>query len=378
MGSRGTGVVGDPGRRRSLQVLRLVTALVLAACISGELIVLAQPALPGISVQDRFSPGEGGTVRVQSVDSSGSPVHLERTVFERGRPLDAGPIYFYFDANYPVSYNTVPNWYGLDQHLQVEAAARGVDLSIHIVDAEGLIGLLNSSAQAHPVLIVASGVLPATVWGRTVDVVTPWIKAGGVLLWVGDGIGVYSGHPGSELSCDPSTLLGIDGIRRFFDPLLLEGAPGGCGPARTFSQSVLSGRSQWASAFGLDYPYAVDALLFRDAPLEAAGGFELGAEGNATTNLADLPIGNGTLVDLAGAPVDDVRLGSVLLTLLETGLPTGPAAIVSSTSISLGSGASAQFLGAYSVPLALDDHLCVFTGQTDYVAAMAVIHCAGD
>lgn len=107
------------------------------------------------------------------------------------QPLRAVDIYA--DPSYPTSGSSAFDVQGVVVHLPVDLATAGVHTEPRVVNAVQLASILSDTAGAAGVVVVdAAGTLPNTVWGKGVDAVTPFLEAGGTLVWGGDEPGYYS------------------------------------------------------------------------------------------------------------------------------------------------------------------------------------------
>lgn len=180
-------------------LLKLVALLILLTIISAE-ITLISPS----SNNSSFGLSQ---VKLSKVDSNLFLLNVSLQVgklnAEQNENLDLvavpiysqafqRPIYIYYDEKYPSSFSSDFAEVGLIDHLGFLLESNHYQGEITIVNATELKKVLQNNPQS--IVIMTSGVLPDTVYGNETNLVTPWLDQGGIMFWVGDEFGAYSGH----------------------------------------------------------------------------------------------------------------------------------------------------------------------------------------
>jgi hypothetical protein len=280
-------------------------------------------------------------------------------------------VYFYYDSSYPISYSNPVDWYGLSQHIGTVSGFRGNPIGIVLLNAQQLSNFLNDSATAPgSVLVMASGVLPDTIFTASFNYLSPWIRNGGTLVWIGDKIGTYSGGSGGILRYPSPANPGANGTGQFVNVTLFGGI-----------EDLYTNPSSLASAFNLNYTYAIPYDDLNMSRLPGHRGTPLGNVNGDFTNIATIPLGAGQVVYFGGPTEDATNLGTIVTNLLESGALNGDVVLVNVTSVSLAAG--------QTVTIPIDSALphypygpgpievCSFLTQTDYLALFATTDCAG-
>ncbi len=351
-------------RRVELAVLALVVAVIV-----GQVIASSAPFAPSIGIEQSLGLVPGPTVRAVTRISSNFPAQLQLTGLGLLGSAGVPSIDYYFDARYPVENSSMANWYGLPQHLESLASARHQPLTIDRIDASALAGLLARPPSAGSILLFASGVLPSTVYSATQNRLLPWIRAGGVVVWVGAPIGAYTGEP-------------VDPLR---SPAQAQAVPGGEAQFlnatwRAPGATLLPTPGPIATALNVAYPYGLSAGLLNGSAIVRLGGEILGYEAAGATNLARIPIGHGELVDGAAPVVDLPRLAPALLNLIETRAILGPVDLLGTLAVPILPGSQPTVTQDWALPAPLaqsqDATVCAWAVETDYLAPLAALTCA--
>ncbi|MCI4362940.1 MAG: hypothetical protein L3K13_01360 [Thermoplasmata archaeon] len=351
-------------RLEPVRLLQAVIVVFVAALLLSEGLLYAPGARPRLTVEQSFHDLGSGRVALFTNATGSFDANLAQSVFAVAQPTPPTDVYYYYDANYPVSFSSIADWFGLTQHLSVVASARGLPFNLTLVDAVGLAGVLRQPPRANTVLIVASGVLPDTVYTAQSDLLAPWIRLGGTLVWAGDTVGRYEGTPIAPGATFGKLLPVPNGSARFLSGIHL----GGTG-------IVYSNRSVFSDAVYLAYPYAIAGGAFRTSDVLAANGRVLGFLDGAWTNWAAFPIGQGTLVDLAAPGYDVVRLSFSLVNLLQSGAWSPTNTLEGASAFSVASNSPFSSVALLAAPGA-GLHLCAFSVEVDYLAPFAARSCA--
>jgi hypothetical protein len=351
--------------RREIAVLRATVIAVVLALALAEALVYAVPLQPRLSMGqtlDFTGPSEfSDSFRLVS----NYPAHVTHTLFVRNASPTFPTLYFYYDGEYPTSYSNVVDFFGLHQHLQDVLAQRGVSANFSLLNATALQRFLLDPRTHGDLLVIASGALPYTVYTNTTDLLSPWIRAGGTLVWIGDRIGYYSARPFTRLSANDPSVPGYPGSAHFVSPLLFGGVA-----------YEYTAPSNFSDAFGVTYPYSLPANGLSVPLLGLFGGTVVGGIAGEFTNIARVPLGNGSILYF-GAPLEDVpQLAIVLANLYEAGVLGVAPTLLKVEHWWVAAGAAVE--GTEYVPFphaAPGASLCSFFFQSDYLATASTVTC---
>lgn len=344
-------------------------ACVLAALILSEVLIYYQPVSPYLDERVSLSVVDG-TLIANITAKASYPAHLRETFYYTNRPTMPLDIYLYFDAAYPYSFSDVTDWYGISQHLDALGNQRGIAVDVRVIDAAGLASFLTQPPSQSTVLIMASGVFPDTVFTTSTNLVTPWIEAGGTLVWSGDKIGTYSGVPGVPLKYPSPSNPGTNGTRQFVN-LSLFGTSNTSYPTPSLAATLL----------GLNYSAAVHFDDLNVSGVQTFGGVTLGNLNGGYTNIASLPLGNGTLVYFGGPTISAQTMAYYIFNILQSGAEGFAFSPFDSVTVTLAPSAEST-ASIHSLLPALpegytsnDVFVCAFGFQTDYGGVFAQTTC---
>ncbi|HTT26173.1 MAG TPA: hypothetical protein VMH90_04335, partial [Thermoplasmata archaeon] len=358
--------------KRVARILQAIVLAFLVAALVSEALLYLPPLQAKVEASVAWTPlGNGswsGTVHVDSTFAGDfSTVALERPTAAR-----SDRIYFYFDANYPISFSDLPDWFGLSQHLVSVALARGLPMDLQVVNTSQMVRILEDPTTTGSTVVFASGILPAPIFSPTQDLIGPWMRAGGLVIWAGDQIGAYSGSPHATFGCGMNDTLGQAGTARLINVSWLENFGSWCPPSQFYNLILFENTTALGLSFDVVYPYTLPGRSFAITKLETGGGLALGGIWENTTNVAYLPEGQGGLLDFASPVSDPIRLSISIDNLWESGTLYRNARIVDEHPFSLVAGGSSQYVANFPPPVA-GFTPCLFTVQTDYPAPFAAI-----
>ncbi len=356
------------GEKTAVRGLEATVVVLIVLLLLAELLVYYSPAQPSIANQERLSVESNSTVLVHSELRATFAAHASAVDFARSTNGSFPVIYYYFDPTYPMSYSDLQDWYGLTQHLTVVAGARGYSLHLQLVNAAQLIGLLQDPASVGDLLIMASGILPATIYTGQTNLLKPWLQSGGTLLWLGAQIGFYSGMGGTTSATPGPGTPGRNGTAQFLNLSWLGG-----------NTTLYDGSSPLASDFAFQYPYGIPRVALNASAVANSGGIVLGPVEAGFTNFAEVRVGKGALVDLAAPPYDVVRLSISLVNLLQAGVLVDPPILLDNQTMTLAPAVPFVTNRWVTFPASLTTLLsaefCRFTAQIDYLATFASTSC---
>jgi hypothetical protein len=180
-----------------LKECRLRYALCLLICyclVFNVLIVIPDLYGPEATVLKHGldSHGEFDTVSVDmSVTAGLFEMNLTASLLRIDNPRNISRIAVYYDADYPM-YAELARILGFRVHLESELKNRGLSYEVSIINASQFVDVLLRN-ETDCILVVATSVLPAVVFSRIVNRITPWLQAGGRMIWMGFSFGdLYS------------------------------------------------------------------------------------------------------------------------------------------------------------------------------------------
>jgi hypothetical protein len=340
-------------------------AVLVAVLLSSVLNTALVPSV-GYHVNLSFS---NGVVTEQITAWSRYSVQLSRADYLTSDIPSVSTMYFYYDQAYPASYSSDPYWFGLSQLVVQLASERAWNLKLVTLNANQLATFLAQAPASGSVLVMASGVLPDTVYGPGTNEALSWLHAGGTLIWAGDSVGAYAGAPGVNGGPGVLESMGAQGISQFLDYSYL-----GSGGRDFLNASTYSTAFSFLFSQGLG-----NALEFNVPRLVAAGGIALGPRSGNFTNLAVIPEGAGRLVDFAGPIWDLNALVQSVMNGIQTGAFLEPFLLLGNPSLSLQSDQQLSTSATYPVPSSNGSSslstFCSFAYQPGTFAQFAQVNC---
>lgn len=353
------------GSRSVVAICFLAAALTVG--ISEILIFDPRPAVSSTQLTVATAgrdPGGQVTLDVQ-VNRAGAARQI-RLVARTGAARPINRIAVLVDQTLQSSGSDLRTVKGVYDNLATEATLRGLPFTVTAVDAAGMERLLQDVQRAQDLVVVnPMGVLPANSFSLQRDLLTPWLRAGGRLVWAGDLAGYYSASPGQVLGASPDNP-GLEGNRLVYGGrnVLLE-------PFEWGRQG--SARSAPAEALELAYTFTHGGVLSTAAV--AAGGGGLGwLDAGGRSSIAWVPDGSGGILTFGGEVRSEVVLVNDLLRLLLFGFDS-PSSQVAYQDFPLSSSDSAKSF-EWKVPLPSEAGLTVVAFDPDdngvYLRALPV------
>jgi hypothetical protein len=308
-------------------------------------------------------------VREQIVASSRYAADIGRADYLIDGDPSISTVYFYYDQTYPASYSTDAYWFGLSQLIVQLAAERGMTVHVVLLNAVELENYFQEPPATGSILVMASGVLPDTVFGPGLNDAIKWLRAGGVMIWAGDAIGAYSGSPSTDGNPPGLNPMGQGGIAQFLNLSYL--GSGG---------TVYQNQSVYSSAFSFLYSLSLDSgVQFNVAGITADGGVALGPLAGNYTNLAAIPEGAGRLIDFSGPLWDLNALVQTLMNGIQSGAFLFSLRILGNSTVHLQANQQATVSVMYEVPQPNGNgslpRFCSFAFQTGTFAQFTQLSC---
>jgi hypothetical protein len=208
------------------------------------------PAAPRLTVA-RDQTGIG--IKAQgSVDRATRHLRIVVVPVADTRPKNVA---VYIDDAYAVRGTDQRTANGIFGHLSAELTLQRYHGHVGRIDAGAFARTLRDLRSAPRTIIVSmTGVFPASVFSTTTDLVSRWVRAGGILVWGGSPIGAWSALPRASINGRSEDIsAGAQGVERLLGSGLLRTAP----DTRRFA----SRRTPMARALGLGYQETGVGLL---------------------------------------------------------------------------------------------------------------------
>ncbi len=286
----------------------VAAALVVVACGSA-----VAPGPPAVRVQLALD-GRRAVVTANGYDGD-----LHVVVGDGGRrcaEIDA-----YGDERYPSLRGVTATFSaGLPIHLRNDLRVRGLRPDVRTVDAHAL-ALLLRRAPGGRCLLVLGGVLPRNVRDRNLDLLEPWLLAGGVAFWAGGPFDVISAQPRSDSDAAPFRVVSNDWPGLFGN----RGNtvfPDTANPFAPPVEHAVAAAPAWGqSRIGFDRT----TFPLNAGPLERLGGEPLAyLDGRFNSSVSSLPLGHGRLVFFGDAFDDELAAAETIAQLVYCGTWSAP------------------------------------------------------
>ncbi len=302
--------------------LEVFLAVVLIGLAVAEFVLYSPPVQrieQSLSVSVKSARSTAQMTNIQLVITHGS---ADRFVQVAAFPLSVRSvrqpsIYVYADGSYPTAGAAPTVALGVFDHLDGELVARHFPRPVAGVTASELADVLRDTSKASQRMVVMmTGVVPAGIFSATVDLMSPWVMAGGIVVWGGGAIGYWSGAAGQPLTA--ADAIGEAGTTRLLGPGVVQ-------YPTTFGRegTVHSG---FGSALNVSYRFTSVGVL-RDTVL-ARGGLGLGWYSGPFSSVSYLPHGHGGYLIFGGEIPDEASVSVDIATIVLSGAidGTGPIA----------------------------------------------------
>lgn len=300
---------------------RIAVLFAVGVVVVGALLPLGGGEATRIYLTDSNAERASGTIAVDvrlQLQGGFAPSEIRALLLAMNESWSIPKIVFYLDPAYPVA-GPLDRINGLIDHLRPALSERHFAGRFEIVDAEGLQATFSSPERA--VVVIATSVLPDTVFSRSVNQVSPWLRAGGVLVWTGDLIGAYVAHRGqASLSWNDTTNLRWEGEKQIFGAAVIGNLTGP--PTDPID------RTPTAATLDLKYPIARSGANL--TLIQNRSWLPLGVIYGATfaaSSLSWIPVGNGGVLLFGSGPempfgysAEDVVANDIAQTLM-AGVP---------------------------------------------------------
>jgi hypothetical protein len=331
-------------RRPHFTGLELFLLLVLVVLTGLEIAIYTPPAQHvihrlGVSVLATQVTGSQTAIRY-SVSHGVGDQRLRLLAFPLStRPVINRSVFVFVDSAYATA-NTIPTaGQGVFDNLSGDIRSASPGIPVRSVNASELKSVMLDTNHADDRLVaLMQGVLPSTVFSLNTDLVSPWVQAGGIVVWGGGTIGYWSATANRSLRS--ADIIGPGGTDRLLGKAII------AYPSADFR--IATKQSDLASGFNVIYTFASSGLL--RSSLLSHGGLDLGWDGGPYTSVGFLPRGSGGYLIFGGEIEDEIAVSrdlSVILLLHGTSAQ-GPTAY---QDLAL-SGDSQATVGTWRVPFA--------------------------
>jgi hypothetical protein len=220
-------------------------------------------------------------------------------------PQQRPAIYIYNDAGFPSAGVAGTAVQGVFDHLSGELAVHGYAAPVSAVSARQLVDVFKAAnAASRSIVVMMTGVFPSSVFSARVDLVSPWVEAGGILVWAGGAIGYWSADTARTLS--PSNILGEAGTARLL----------GTGIVKYPTVFGRIGDVPTSLASALDLSYRFTGVGVQRDPVIARGGRTLGWYSGQFSSISYMPRGRGGFLVFGGEVPDESSISVDLARIL--------------------------------------------------------------
>jgi hypothetical protein len=286
----------------------IVPIVILLVLIIAEIwwyVPYTRPQTAKIIVAGNTQSGNISTIKYRL--QAKLPLNATITIIPVAKRPEDLPVYVYYDENYPVigTYRVTSRM--LWEQIKAQLWFIGYQNEVKQADAAALETIMSENRRA--IVVMASGAFPANLFSREVNLVTPWLSGGGILVWFGWNPGYYTvdyqqaepvvwGLP-NQMRGEGIKKLGLD---RFFEVTGIAGHPKDADTETAVSRAL-------GISFNLvQQSPQLDAVL-------GAGGMALGSVGGNVTGLRSsismIPLGEGKLVIFGFFPAGGWTLNGV-------------------------------------------------------------------
>lgn len=252
----------------------------------------------------------GGTVTLNLSLQSNVPVPLpvRAALVPMAVGAHSDAVYFVQDPALTAAFGNPAEIELLLGRVQSELAELGSPTHVQVVDGSGLARVVanDSNASSAIVLDLEYGALPATVLSNSTNLLTPWLDAGGTLVWAGGPLGYYNGTSVPTPNGTVTGGLGWAAQERLLGFNLADPSPTSVDQRPV--PGPVTGNASTSLGIGLGLQYNGTVFGANVSTLALHHGLSLGwetplGEGPIRTSLAYLPVGNGSLYYFGGAIV---------------------------------------------------------------------------
>ena len=287
--------------RRTFVWFQAALSVVSLFVVVAEIAIFSSPATNhqgslGVSVRTIGETAESTSLNIQVVHGTADK-SLRVVAFPLSSSVTTRAIYVYNDLNYPTA-SADPNL-GLLENLAGQLYIDRYPRPVVGVDAKGLEDILTATSLATDrTVVLMTGVLPATVFSKRVDLLTPWVSAGGLVISGGATLGYYSGVPKRQLSDSAALSYGESGPAKIL----------GSGVA-TFPwayERPSTSTSPIGAALNISFSFASAGI--RVGAAVSRHGLILGSTTPEFSSVTYLPSGAGGIVVFGGEAIDPEQI----------------------------------------------------------------------
>jgi len=198
-------------------------------------------------------------------------------------------VYIYYDPNYELFEIDKQKVLAIINFLKTEFRIRRYLSQIEIINADNLKKfLLDNDTPKSSILIVPTGAFPNNIYSIYHNLVKPWVKKGGILIWTTSCFGYYSAFKKDSL------------LRNSLHPQKL-------GEIYFWGTNIINYQSRYekgifkskiGAILSLEYPFLYRGVNIKKEKL--LNGKTLGYIQNSTTSVGVIPLGEGKIIIFGG------------------------------------------------------------------------------
>ena len=296
---------------------RMITRAVLAIClialicsVASEAMILqaVAPPAPVTQIYVGAAHRDSTSARLEVITKFGpTDRNLIVTAFATRGEVLRKRLAVFADPEYPYAGSSPALVATVGAELSAEMAVQAPEVESEAVDASGLVRVVNDIQDAaDTVVLVLTGTIPMSVFSSSLDLLSPWVRAGGLIVWAGDAIGYYSASKAGAL--DPTS----------------SANPRAAGSAALLGDRVVSfptvhgrvGSTKSAIAGALSLTYREASSGLSTSLLDHGLGVDLGYRVENVTSIAFWPRGRGGYLIFGGPIVDALAMGKDISRIL--------------------------------------------------------------
>jgi len=302
-------------------------AVVLATIVTGELLIYSPPgqkaaATLGVAIHSAVFGADSTSVSLE-ITHAPADAAVRVVAFPLGNRTCRRPAVFVFDdPDYAIANASSTAADTALFHLAGELGVQRYGGVVQGVTATTLRDVLVDTSSAYQrAVVIVTGVMPSVIFSRSHDLVTPWVNAGGLLVWGGGTIGYWSASARQNLADAANSSLRERGTVQLLGPGVVR--------YPLDSRRTANQMSDFGSALDINYRLA-DVGVIRDAIL-GRGGLLLGWYSSTFSSVSYLPRGTGGYL-IFGGPIEDADSVSIdLAQMLLSGVMYGVGPVTART-----------------------------------------------
>lgn len=182
-----------PNRKLTSVAIVISAVLVVEAVVgtSATQLPLINPKVDSVTITPAAL-----SVHLRVTSGRPYPVPVHAALFTGHEVGVTRQAYLLADPNFPAVFGGTPDVLALGVRVSQQLTQMGSNQSLRTVTADQLANVLTHDSTGI-LVVVEYGILPSTIFSNTTDLLGPWIRGGGTLIWAGGPLGYYNGTVGS-------------------------------------------------------------------------------------------------------------------------------------------------------------------------------------